>query len=174
MFPWYPTDRLDGEELMGGERDEISDRAFTRVLGQEIRRAREARGWTRADLAGRLPSGIGDRTLLSYEHGIRALTVSRYIEICATIGVSAGETLDLALEKARDPRAFSFKVDLRAILRDERAAFEPVRFWARNRLRDNSNAKVLLAPVTVREMAAAFGFTHAALAAYFVEFTAED
>lgn len=159
---------------MGGERDEISDRTLTRVLGQELRRAREGRGWTRADLARRLPSGIGERTLLSYEHGIRALTVSRYIEICTTIGVSAAETLDLAMEKARNPRAFSFKVDLRAILHDERTEFEPVRLWARNRLKESSNTKVLLAPMTVREMAAALGFTHAALAAYFVEYIAED
>lgn len=159
---------------MSGERDEISDRAFARVLGQEIRRAREARGWTRAELVGQLPSGIGDRTLLSYEHGIRALSVARFIEICRALGVAATEILDSALEKARDLRAFSIKVDLRAVLRDDREEFEPVRLWARNRLKDDPNAEVLLAPVTVREMAAVFGFSHGALAAYLVEFTSGD
>ena len=143
---------------MSGEQDEISDRAFARVLGQEIRRAREARGWTRAELVGQLPSGIGDRTLLSYEHGIRALSVARFIEICRALGVAATEILDSALEKARDLRAFSIKVDLRAVLRDEREEFEPVRLWARNRLKDDPHAEVLLAPVTVREMAVVFGF----------------
>jgi len=158
---------------MNAAQDE-SDRAFARVLGQEIRKAREARGWTRAELVEQLPSGIGDRTLLSYEHGIRALTVTRFIEICKTLGVAAAEILDRALEKARDLRAFSLSVDLRAVLRDQRAEFEPVRLWARNRLKDNPSAKVLLAPVTVRELAAALGFTHSSLADYLIEFTSED
>ncbi len=78
------------------------------------------------------------------------------------------------LEKARDLRAFSLSVDLRAVLRDQRAEFEPVRLWARNRLKDNPSAKVLLAPVTVRELAAALGFTHSSLADYLIEFTPED
>jgi transcriptional regulator with XRE-family HTH domain len=160
---------------MSGEPDDISDKAFARVLGQELRRAREARGWTRAELVSQLPSGIGDRTLLSYEHGIRALSVARFIEICRALGVAATDILDSALEKARDLRAFSLKVDLRAILRDERDEFEPVRLWARNRLRTDPAAEVVpLAPVTVRELAAVFGFSHAALATYLVEFASED
>lgn len=159
---------------MGSERGEISDRVLAKVLGQELRVARESRGWSRTELVGKLPSGIGDRTLLSYEHGIRTLSVARFVEICRALGVAASEILDRALEKARDLRAFSLKVDLRAILRDERAEFEPVRLWARNRLREDPNADVLLAPVTVREMAAVFGFSHAVLAAYLVEFTSGD
>lgn len=159
---------------MGSERGEISDRVLAKVLGQELRLARETRGWSRSELARKLPSGIGDRTLLSYEHGIRTLSVARLVEISRALGVPASEILDHTLEKARDLRAFSIKVDLRRILRDERAEFEPVRLWAQNRLKDDPNAEVLLAPVTVREMAAVFGYTHAALAAYLVEFTMGD
>lgn len=159
---------------MGSDRGEISDRVLAKVLGQELRVARESRGWSRTELVGKLPSGIGDRTLLSYEHGIRTLSVARFVEICRALGVAASEVLDRALEKARDLRAFSLKVDLRALLRDDRPDFEPVRLWARNRLKDDPNADVLLAPVTVREMAAVFGFSHAVLAAYLVEFTSGD
>ena len=154
--------------------DEVTDRAFARILGQEIRRAREERGWTRAQLVERLPSGIGDRTLLSYEHGIRFLTVVRFVEICRAMGVAASDLLHRAMEKARDLRAFSLRVNLRAVLRDKQDEFEPVRMWARNRLKDNPNTEVLLAPVTVREMAAVLGFSHGALAAYLAEFTTED
>jgi transcriptional regulator with XRE-family HTH domain len=159
---------------MSGEQGEISDKQFARVLGQEIRRAREARGWSRAQLVAQLPSGIGDRTLLSYEHGIRALSVARFIEICGALGVAATDILGSALEKARDLRAFSLRVDLRAILRDERPELAPVRLWARNRLEEDPATEVLLAPVTVREMAAVFGISHATLAGYLIEFTAED
>jgi transcriptional regulator with XRE-family HTH domain len=167
------TGRVGGTGLVDAH-DEVTDRAFARILGWEIRKAREARGWTRAQLAEQLPSGIGDRTLLSYEHGIRYLTVVRFVEICRTLGVAASEILHRAMEKARDLRAFSLKVNLRAVLRDKQEDFEPVRLWARNRLKDNPNAEVLLAPVTVREMAAVLGFSHGALAAYLAEFASGD
>lgn len=159
---------------MGGERGEISDRVLAKVLGQELRVARESRGWSRTELVGKLPSGIGDRTLLSYEHGIRTLSVTRFIEICRALGVAASEILDRTLEKARDLRAFSLKINLEAILRDDRDEFEPVRRWAAARLREDPTSEVLLAPVAVRELAIVFGFTHAALAAYLVEFSAAD
>lgn len=158
---------------MNAPQDDISDRILAKILGQELRQLREAKGWSRVDLVRRLPSRIGDRTLLSYEHGVRGLSVNRLIEICRVLGVGAGEFLDRVVEKARDLRAFSFRVDLRAVLRDQRAEFESVRFWATTRL-DEGDTSVTLAPVTVREMAAVLGISHTTLAAYLVEFTAED
>jgi transcriptional regulator with XRE-family HTH domain len=159
---------------MNATSGEVSDRAFARVLGQEIRRAREARGWTRAELVEQMPSGIGDRTLLSYEHGTRQLTVQRLIEVCTALGVAAVELLDQALRKARDLRTFSLLVDLRAVIEDQQARFEPIRVWAKNRLQDSPNATVLLAPGTILELAAATDITHTALATYLFEFTSEE
>lgn len=165
--------REDG--LMSGEREGPGDRALAQILGQELRRARESRGFTRAELVAQMPSGIGDRTLLSYEHGTRTLSVARFIEICRALGVAATEILHSALEKARDLRAFSIKVDLKAVLRDERTEFDPVRRWARNRLEgDDPSALVLLPPAAVRELATVFGITHVALATYLIEFTPDD
>jgi transcriptional regulator with XRE-family HTH domain len=66
---------------------DVTDKAFARISGQEIRRAREARGWSRVQLVERLPSGIGDRTLLSYEQGLRQLSVIRFVEISRALGV---------------------------------------------------------------------------------------
>jgi ribosome-binding protein aMBF1 (putative translation factor) len=48
---------------------EATEKVISRAIGEELRRAREATGWSRLQLVSRLPSGIGDRTLLSYEHG---------------------------------------------------------------------------------------------------------
>ena len=155
--------------------DKVTDRAFARILGQEIRKAREAKGLTRAQLVERLPSGIGDRTLLSYEHGIRVMTVVRLAEISRALGVDAGQILHQASEKASDLRAFSLKVDLPAVQRDTREKFASVRLWAKNRLEeDDQNTEVLLSPGTLREMAVVLGFSHGALAAYLAEFTTED
>lgn len=158
---------------MNPQRD-VSDKALAKVLGQEIRREREARGWTRAELAEQLPSGIGERTLLSYEHGIRALSVVRLVEICRALGAATGELLDRALEKARDLRAFSLRVDLRALLRDHGPEFSAVHTWARNRLDDNPTPEVHLTPATVREMAAIIGLSHIDLADYLFKFVSDD
>lgn len=150
------------------------DRTFARVLGQELRTARETRGLTRLELVAQLPSGIGDRALLTYEHGIRQLTVARFVEICRALGVAASEVLDRALEKARDLRAFSLRINLTAVLRDQRDELAPVRFWAQHRIEDSPSAEVLLSPAVVRELAAALGFTHTVLARYLVEFSVDD
>jgi hypothetical protein len=47
--------------------DEVTEKAVARALGEELRRAREAGEWSRAQFVRLLPSGIGDRTLLAYE-----------------------------------------------------------------------------------------------------------
>jgi len=68
---------------------DTSDKVISRALGEELRRAREALGWSRGHLVARLPSGIGERTLLSYEHGTRHLTALRFVELCRALGAAA-------------------------------------------------------------------------------------
>ncbi len=41
-------------------RGELPDRVFSKVLGEELRRVREAHEWSRASFITRLPSGIGE------------------------------------------------------------------------------------------------------------------
>ncbi len=151
----------------------LTDRGFARLLGREVRLAREAGGWTRAQFVERLPSGISDRTLLSYEHGIRFMTVMRFVEICRALEVPASAVLDRAMAKARDLSTYSFKVNLRAIVRDRQEGFELVRSWAETRLTETSNPELTLASATVREMSAVLGIAHRELAAYLVAFTSE-
>jgi hypothetical protein len=97
---------FDGRTTVPDAGQDVTDKAFARILGQEIRRAREARGRSRVQLVERLPSGIGDRTLLSYEQGLRQLSVIRFVEISRALGVAASDLPARALEKARDLRAF--------------------------------------------------------------------
>jgi hypothetical protein len=52
---------------MSASQEDASEKAISRAIGEELRRNREACGWSRGQLVARLPSGIGERTLLSYE-----------------------------------------------------------------------------------------------------------
>jgi len=45
----------------------VTEKAISRALGEELRRARDALGLSRAQFVATLPSGIGERTLLAYE-----------------------------------------------------------------------------------------------------------
>jgi len=78
------------------------DETFSRALGNELRRAREEAGRTRAQLATGLPSDIDDRVLLSYEQGSPQLTMEGLFQLCGELGASAPELLAKALEQA-DP-----------------------------------------------------------------------
>src|SRR4051812_34316958 len=95
------------------------DTAITEAVGEELRRVREARGWSRADFVKRLPSGIGDRTLLAYEHGLRHLTLSRLFELSQGLEVDAVVVMRRGVQRARlYLENLSLDVDLRALLDD--------------------------------------------------------
>jgi hypothetical protein len=49
----------------------LPNEAISRAVGEELWNTRKGRKLTRAEVVAKLPSGIGDRTLLSYEHGDR-------------------------------------------------------------------------------------------------------
>ena len=49
--------------------DEVPDKVVSQAVGAELRRTREMRGWSRKDLIALLPSGVSERTILSYEQG---------------------------------------------------------------------------------------------------------
>lgn len=67
--------------------DEVANEAFARAIGEELRRAREALGWTRTQMSALLPSGNKDRTLLAYEHGLRQLTPLKLAELSQVLQV---------------------------------------------------------------------------------------
>lgn len=78
-------------------------------LGEELVARRQARGLTREQAVALLHETagvrIGDRTLLSYEHGTRAVTVQRLLDLAETYGVPAPLILAEAIRRAgHDPR----------------------------------------------------------------------
>lgn len=153
---------------------EASEKAISRAIGEELRRAREATGWSRLQLVARLPSGIGDRTLLSYEHGTRHLTVLRFIELCRALGVAAPTLLNQAMQRARiHLQNLVLLVDLRFLLNDRSDKFRPMHQWARNKLNENPDGVVELPPSSVRELATFVGCTYPELAEYLARFLPE-
>ena len=144
---------------------DITDRVFAKAVGQAIRQAREAHGWTRQYLVERLPCGIGDRTLLSYEHGIRFLSVVRFEEICRALGVAGSEILRRAEDAARDLTQRTLTVNLRAVKKESDAP-PGVAEWARRRVLAGDGPYLRLEPATLREMAATLDLSHEDLATY--------
>jgi transcriptional regulator with XRE-family HTH domain len=151
------------------------EKMLSRVIGEELRRTREAKGWSRAQLVAILPSGIGDRTLLSYEHGTRHLTVLRLIELCDAMGVAAPTVLGHALQRARlHLQNLVLHIDLRHLLNDWNEKFRPMHQWARNKLNENPDGVVELPPSSVRELAIFVGCTYQELADYLANFIPEE
>jgi transcriptional regulator with XRE-family HTH domain len=150
----------------------LTDDRVNRAVGHELRRLREARGLSRAELVRLLPSGIGDRTLLSYEHGSRQLTLLRFAELSWALGVDAPTLFARGLQRARVlVEHLTLTVDLLALLVDTRVAFRPLAQWARNTLNDHPGGIVDVEPAVVRNLARFMGCTPWELANYLARFT---
>lgn len=152
---------------------EVTDEAVTRFIGSELQRRRKANGWARKHLVTLLPSKVSTRTLLSYEHGTRSLTMARFVELCRVLAAEPHEVLRTALERAVDAEHVSMSVHLPSLLLDEDPRFEAVRLWAERRMSDATEV-LLVSPATAREMAAVMGMEHAVLAAYLSEFASSE
>jgi transcriptional regulator with XRE-family HTH domain len=150
---------------------EPSDKMISRAIGEELRRVREALGWSRLHLVSLLPSGIGDRTLLSYEHGTRHLTTVRLVELCRAMEVDASTLLTRALQRARIHLTnLILEVDLRTLLLDQRAQFRPLVQWARNALNMHPDGVMPVEPAAVRNLALFVGCTYHELANHLARF----
>jgi transcriptional regulator with XRE-family HTH domain len=144
---------------------------INRAIGEELRRIREERGWSRAELVSRLPSGVGARTLVSYEHGARQLTMLRFIEICRALGVDSPAVHRRALQRARiHLENLIIRVDLVALLNHRGDIYRPMRKWARNTLNENPDGVVGIEPAVVKNLALLLGCSYSELANHLAQF----
>jgi transcriptional regulator with XRE-family HTH domain len=156
-------------------RNELANEAITRAIGDESRRTREARGWSRAQFVKRLPSGIGDRTLLAYEHGLRQITALRLIELCQGLEVDAPAVPGRALQRAQlHIETLPLKVDLRALVKDYSPVYRPRAQWAKNTLNEHPGGIAEITPEVIKDLALFMGRDKAQLAGYLARFLAED
>ena len=154
----------------------ISDDVIMRAIGAEIRRVRDQLGWTRAAVVDRMPSGINIQTLANYEYGIRPCTLPRLVEICHALGVSAGDIVSLALQRAEVEFYASIQIDLAAVIRDNQPQLRPLRRWARHRLAHDPNGSPVarLDRAVLEEIAAFFGFTKTEFIKHMARFIPES
>lgn len=112
---------------------------YQRVLGDEIRRLRKQRGWTRKELNGRLQSDISLQTLATYELGTRQCSVVRFVEICIALDELPHELLSRVHERVfTDTPVGRIRIDLRQVVRDRQPELLPLRRWAAGRLAGES------------------------------------
>lgn len=150
-------------------------KVILRAVGAELQLAREELGWSRQQLESRLPSGIGSRTILSYEKGDRNLTVLRLIEQCQVLKVSVPGLLTMALQRARlCLERLDLLVDLPALLDNETAKFRPVHPWARNKLRRQGTRIATVPPSSVDELADFIGCDRQELADHLARFIPDE
>jgi transcriptional regulator with XRE-family HTH domain len=108
---------------------------YQRVLGDEIRRLRKQRSWTRKDLNERLQSEISLQTLATYELGTRQVSVIRFVEICLALDELPQELLARVHERVfTDIPVGRIRIDLRKVVRDRQPELLPFRRWAAGRL----------------------------------------
>lgn len=132
MSPLSGTDSLPDDDCRAAGLD---DSRIILAIGEELRRARDSLGWSRAELVKRLSPTVPVNTYACYEKGIRQCSIPRLVEICRALGVAASELLGLALQRARvDLQTAGVQVDLHKVLDDDQEGLEPLRRWARNRL----------------------------------------
>jgi transcriptional regulator with XRE-family HTH domain len=162
---------LRGDKQVNTE-DPVVAEAIARALGDELRRVRETLGLSRAAFVRRLPSGIGDRTLLAYEHGIRQLTIVRFLELCDGLEASPPDLLAHALQRAELHLShLKLRVDLNKVLSERNMNFRPLAQWARNRLNHTPNGIIAMSPDAILELAAVVGHPQDDLTRYLCKFT---
>lgn len=112
---------------------------YQRVLGDELRRLRKQRGWTRRDLNRRLQSDISLQTLATYELGTRQCSVVRLVEICLALDEVPHELLARVHQRVfSESPVGRIRIDLRQIVRDDQPSLVPLRRWARGRLTEQN------------------------------------
>jgi transcriptional regulator with XRE-family HTH domain len=149
--------------------------AITRAVGEELRRAREARGMSRLQFVALLPSGICERSVLAYEHGLRQLTLLRLAELSWALDVDPTTVFARGLQRARIlVDHLPLAVDLRALLDDQCPKFRPLAPWARNSLNDHPDGVAEVEPAVVRHLASFIGCDHSELADHLARFIPDN
>ena len=114
---------------------QLDTATYQRVLGDELRRLRKQRGWTRRDLNRRLQSDISLQTLATYELGTRQCSVVRLVEICLALDEVPHELMARVHQRVfSDSPVGRIRVDLRKVVRDAQPELLPLRRWAKGRL----------------------------------------
>ncbi|MDQ0379411.1 helix-turn-helix domain-containing protein [Amycolatopsis thermophila] len=113
----------------------IDNDLYQRVLGEELRKLRRRRGWTRKELNQHLQSDISLQTLATYELGTRQCSVVRLVELCLAMDELPQDLLARVHRRVFADEPGKVRLDLPRIVADDRVELMPLRRWAEDRLR---------------------------------------
>ncbi len=108
---------------------------YQRVLGDELRKLRRGRGWTRKELNAHLQSEISLQTLATYELGTRQCSVVRLVELCVAMDELPQDLLAKVHSRVFTEEPGRVRVDLRRVVAEAGPELTPLRRWAEGRLR---------------------------------------
>ncbi len=131
----------------------IDNDMYQRILGEELRRLRTQRGWTRKELGERLQSGISLQTLATYELGTRQCSVVRLAELCLAMGELPQNLLARVHSRLFTHEADQVRVNLADVVADEQPELLPLRRWARGRLAAGGSTDVRFDRATLEQLA---------------------
>lgn len=84
---------------------ELPDPAATiRAVTEELRRRREAKGWTQDQLSSRLSSHRGRDSVRPHDAGEQDMTVLYFVEVCDALDEKAGNVLAHALDRVESDK----------------------------------------------------------------------
>ena len=107
---------------------------YQRVLGDELRKLRRGRGWTRKELNAHLQSEISLQTLATYELGTRQCSVVRLVELCVAMDELPQDLLAKVHSRVFTEEPGRVRVDLRRVVAEAGPELTPLRRWAEGRL----------------------------------------
>ncbi|MFC4004793.1 helix-turn-helix transcriptional regulator [Prauserella oleivorans] len=131
----------------------IDGDAYQRALGDELRKLRKRRGWTRRDLNERLQSEISLQTLATYELGTRQCSVVRLVELCLAMDELPHQLLARVHRRVFGDEPGQVRVNLALVAADDSPDLGPLRRWAAGMLEQTSAREVQLDHAALERMA---------------------
>jgi transcriptional regulator with XRE-family HTH domain len=139
----------------------IDNAEYQRVLGEELRKLRKNRGWTRKELNQHLTSQISLQTLATYELGTRQCSVVRLVELCLAMDELPQDLLAKVHKRLFTEKPGHIRLDLVQMSGDARPELGPLRRWAKGRLATSSEngGEIYLDPAAIEHMAELCGLS---------------
>ncbi|RSM34596.1 XRE family transcriptional regulator [Amycolatopsis balhimycina DSM 5908] len=120
--------------MLGSKASGVDADVYQRALGDELRRLRRRRGWTRKELQQQLPSGISVQTLATYELGSRQCSVVRLVELCLAMDELPQHLIARVHQRVAVEERGDIRVNVRSLAALVEPHLAPLRHWAEERL----------------------------------------
>jgi len=107
---------------------------YQRILGDELRKVRRGRGWTRKELNRHLVADISLQTLATYELGTRQCSVVRLVELCMAMDEPPADLVARVHRRVFVEQPGRLLVNLGEVAVNADPRLWPMRRWAADRL----------------------------------------